>query len=465
MNPAAESTTESTTESIAESTTESVSDRYAQIQRQFDQTPYPRIAIDAAPDSQPEEFHAHGLVTAFYARDRKVIDPQGMTILDVGCGSGFKALMLAHLNPGTTITGIDLSPASIEVAIERFRRFEMSDRAQFQVLNIDQLSTLNQQFDYINCDEVLYLMEDPLASLQAIARLLKPSGIIRVNLHSLNERIQVLSSQKFMREIGAVAPDLDEKTSMDLVEQVVLALNPRAVDVRKMWDRYNTSDPDVRARILASNFMLHGDRGFSVPEVFELVESAGLQAIAPVEPQDWDLQVAIDQDKLPAALRPKLDSLSLRDQMHWHDLLISRNRLIDLFCSPQAPLAARSAWSAAELATQAAQIRVTLHPLLTTEAFRAALVDACRYLKPLDFTRFLERTKGIGAANANLLPILVPLLDRPQLITDLVDRLLIVRPLHPIDQTPIDRASATQTVCDFLATLAQFAYVLCEQLD
>lgn len=444
------------------SAAESMSEHHARIQRQFDQTPYPRVAIDAAPDSQPSEFHAHCLVTAFYARDRRVINPTGMTILDVGCGSGFKALMLAHLNPGTTITGIDLSPASIDVAIERFRRFEMSDRAKFQVLDIDQLSTLNQQFDYINCDEVLYLMEDPLAALQAIARLLKPSGMIRINLHSLNERIQVLSAQKFMREIGAVAPDIDEKTSMTLVEEVVLALNPRTVDVRKMWDQYDTNDPDIRERILASNFMLHGDQGFSVPEMFELVQGAGLQAIAPVEPLDWDLQVAIDPEKLPEAMRPKLANLALRDRMHWHDLLISRNRLIDLYCSPQASQALSPEWSAAELATRPDEIRVSLHPRLTTEDFRAALVEACRYLKPLDFTRFMKRTRGIGAANANLLPILVPLLDRPQRVTELVDRFLIVLPRHPIDQTPLDRPSATQTVCEFLATLAPFAYVLCE---
>lgn len=445
-------------------TVESVSERHARIQRQFDQTPYPRIPMDAAPDSQPGEFHAHCLVTAFYARDRRVLNPAGMTVLDVGCGSGFKALMLAHLNPGTTITGIDLSPASIEVAIERFRHFGMSDRAQFQVLDIDQLSSLNQQFDYINCDEVLYLMEDPLASLRAIARLLKPSGMMRVNLHSLNERIQVLSAQKFMQEIGAVAPEIDEKTSMDLVEQVVLALNPRTVDVRKMWDRYDTSDPNLRERILASNFMLHGDQGFSVPQVFELVQGAGLHTIAPVEPQDWEIQVAIDPEKLPEAMRPKLDSLSLRDRMYWHDLLISRNRLIDLYCSPQASPGPAPDWSAENLAAQPDQIQVSIHPLLVTEAFRAALVEACRYLQPLDFTRFLERTKGIGAANASLLPILVPLLDRPQRVSELVDRFLIVSPLQPIDETPADRASATRSVCEFLATLAPFSYILCEYL-
>lgn len=444
---------------------ESSAEREAWIQRQFDQTPYPREPIETAPDSQPDEFHAHSLATAFYARDRRSVSSEGMQILDVGCGSGFKGLMLAHLNPGTTITGIDLSPASIDVAIERFRRFDLLDRAKFLTLNIDQLPSLNQQFDYINCDEVLYLLEDPLASLRLMASVLKPTGILRVNLHSFNTRIPVLCAQEFLRDVGAITPDRDEKTTMALVESIVLSLNPRNVDVRKMWDRNDTDNPDIRERILAFNFMLHGDRGFSVPEVFDLVDGANLQVIAPVEPQDWAVKTMLDLEQFPEELRSRFAQISCREQMHWHDLLVSRNRLIDIFCTPKTMAEPPQSPTVEQLVQQPDRTQAVLHPLLNNPEFEAALVESCRYLKPLNFAKFLRRPEGIAAASASLVPVLVPLLTGPQPITQLIDRFMRVRPLNPVDRLPVDRTSAAQAVCSFLRDLETFGYIFLESTE
>src|SRR5690242_16715676 len=43
----------------------------------------------------------------------------GLRILDAGCGTGLSSLMLARLNPGAKVIGVDASPRALELARER----------------------------------------------------------------------------------------------------------------------------------------------------------------------------------------------------------------------------------------------------------------------------------------------------------------------------------------------------------
>ncbi|TAD82806.1 MAG: methyltransferase domain-containing protein [Oscillatoriales cyanobacterium] len=444
---------------------ETDSDRAIRIQRQFDQTPYPRVPIEADLETKPSLLYSHSLATAFYARDRTIKSTEDTTILDIGCGSGFKAFLLAQVNPGSHVTGIDLSPNSVEIAIERFRHHNISDRGRFEVLDLFEIASLGSQFDYINCDEVLYLLPNPEAALKAIKSALKPDGILRINLHSSHQRARIFAAQYFFREMGFASGELEESESITLVEQVLLASSPTLVRPRQLWDQYDTSVPGLKEELIVANFLLHGDRGFTVDDVFSLVASAGLQVVAPVEPQNWDLDRLFDRAQLPALVQKRLQQGNLQDRMRWHELMSNSNRLTDLFCSP-AEITVNS-WQpdAAELRQCENSLRVALHPLLNTEEFRLAAVDACRYLKPLNLGVFLQRPFGIGAASASLLPVLMPLLDSPQRLTNLIDHCLQVSPVDPIDHSPIARSDAAQQVCEFLDKLHTFGYILIEQIN
>jgi SAM-dependent methyltransferase len=67
------------------------------------------------------------------------------TLLDVGCGTGEKAIRFASL--GFDVTAVDISPAAINWA----RKFaaESGIKADFRVLDALQLTTLNLRFDYV----------------------------------------------------------------------------------------------------------------------------------------------------------------------------------------------------------------------------------------------------------------------------------------------------------------------------
>ena len=60
------------------------------------------------------------------------LDPTGRTVLELGCGRG--GLLLGLVQAGAArATGVDLSPASIGAARDRFERARLSDRAQLSV--------------------------------------------------------------------------------------------------------------------------------------------------------------------------------------------------------------------------------------------------------------------------------------------------------------------------------------------
>lgn len=60
------------------------------------------------------------------------LDPTGRTVLELGCGRG--GLLLGLVQAGAArATGVDLSPASIDVARDRFERAQLSDRAELSV--------------------------------------------------------------------------------------------------------------------------------------------------------------------------------------------------------------------------------------------------------------------------------------------------------------------------------------------
>jgi ubiquinone/menaquinone biosynthesis C-methylase UbiE len=145
------------------------------MRQRFDSSPYPRQPLEKSPKNETDKLYIHSLVNAYYLRNQKVIDTQGKLILDAGCGSGYKSLMLAEANPGAKIVGFDISPESVKLARERLD-YHGFDNAEFHVLALEELPSLNQQFDYINCDELLYLLPDINVGLKAMQAVLKPNG-------------------------------------------------------------------------------------------------------------------------------------------------------------------------------------------------------------------------------------------------------------------------------------------------
>lgn len=100
---------------------------------------------------------------------------KGKRILDVGCGEGVNAVMLAMM--GASVTGIDISAKAIEVAQRRAEHNNVAHRVQFICSPIETAPLTDQSFDIIWGDGILHHVLDDLEPiLQHLWRSLKPDG-------------------------------------------------------------------------------------------------------------------------------------------------------------------------------------------------------------------------------------------------------------------------------------------------
>jgi len=90
-------------------------------------------------------------------------------ILDFGCGTGWFTEQLSHVGRAT---GLDLSEAAIAYAKATY------PHVPFIAANLFELSFPVEQFDVVVSQEVLAHVQDPVAYLDRIARVLKPNGFL-----------------------------------------------------------------------------------------------------------------------------------------------------------------------------------------------------------------------------------------------------------------------------------------------
>ena len=103
----------------------------------------------------------------------------GMTILDLGCGSGLGGMLWRPR--ATELTGIDLSPEMIELARARgiYDRLEVAEISQW-------LDSGETEFDMIVSSDCLIYFGDLSVIVAAAARRLKPGGIFAMSMERGN---------------------------------------------------------------------------------------------------------------------------------------------------------------------------------------------------------------------------------------------------------------------------------------
>ena len=133
---------------------------------------------------------------------------KGQSILDVGCGLGHEALRLAErVGPGGMVLGIDISDSFIDEA--RRRATKRGSSARFEIGNVSNLEFPEGKFDLCRTERVLLYLDDPLAGLSEIVRVVRPGGhvvvfdfdyggfIIDSDNETLTRRIEALFAEEW----------------------------------------------------------------------------------------------------------------------------------------------------------------------------------------------------------------------------------------------------------------------------
>ncbi len=427
------------------------------IRQQFDNTPYPRIPLEQSPKDNSELLYLHNLVTAYYFRNRKVINTEGKVILDAGCGTGYKSLVLALANPGAKIVGIDLSEESVKLAEQRLQYHGVAN-AEFYALKIEDLPTLGLQFDYINADEVLYLLPDAIAGLQAMKSVIAPDGIIRTNLHCANGRAGVFRAQAVFKAMGLMDGSPGE-LEIEIVRETMEALRDEIGIKAAGWNADFAQDEGW----IMVNYLLMGDKGCTIPEVFAMLRSADLEFISMVAWRRWDLMDLFkDADDLPPFLAMSLPEASLEERLHLFDLLHPLHRLFDFWCGN--PDRAQDFVPVAEWTeAQWREARVHLHPQLRTSQIREDLTNCIDSQTPFEISRYIiVPTLAPIAIDCTMAACLLPLWEGPQSVVSLVEQWLQIRSQMAANLEPVSEQTAFEQVKELLIGLEVFLYVLLE---
>jgi ubiquinone/menaquinone biosynthesis C-methylase UbiE len=99
------------------------------------------------------------------------------TVLDVGCGTGnLTRALLERLSPRGRVVAVDVSPTMVAAA----RRKVVDHRVEWHIADVCRLSLPSATVDRVICNSVWPHFDEPVAAGAALARVLRPGGLLHV---------------------------------------------------------------------------------------------------------------------------------------------------------------------------------------------------------------------------------------------------------------------------------------------
>jgi SAM-dependent methyltransferase len=155
------------------------------------EAPPPVAAVDHYSKSANDEvwFNAHfeqaaEQVLEFFSGDG--ISLEGKTVADIGCGDGIIDLGVALKAKPDRLVGFDILTHDVEELQERAAKFagieKLPDNLFFCVSDTTRLPAEDDEFDYVISWSAFEHIEDPVAILREIRRVLRPHGVLFIQL-------------------------------------------------------------------------------------------------------------------------------------------------------------------------------------------------------------------------------------------------------------------------------------------
>jgi SAM-dependent methyltransferase len=166
----------------------------------------------------------------------------GTRLLDVACGSGYAAALAVER--GASVTGVDVTPALLELALER------APTATFVTAGMDALPFADASFDVVTGVNGFQFALDPAVALAEAARVLVPGGRLAAATFAEPERNEGTALHLAMKALAEESQDgyTPYALSDGLADAVRGAgLDPIVVDEQPVTWRYPDAETTVRA--------------------------------------------------------------------------------------------------------------------------------------------------------------------------------------------------------------------------
>lgn len=283
------------------------------VREQYDKYPYPMVPPDVearAPYPTP------GLQGAMiFPRRASCAD---LDVLVAGCGS-FSAAAIARTSPGCRVLGIDISRASLESTRQLAEKWGLTN-LRLVPCAIEDVATLGETFDYIDCSGVLHHLADPVEGLRALKGVLRPDGAMHVMLYGEYGRHGVYLLQEACRTLGLG----QDQYALGVLRRLL----PHLMRRHPIRDLVRTSDLTHDAGLV--DLFLHAqDQAYTVPKIYAHLEAAGLQLQRFVFPGLYDPRTYLP-DSLVNLI--ELQNLSPMDSQKLAELLHGKLELHQFLC-------------------------------------------------------------------------------------------------------------------------------------
>lgn len=144
---------------------------FTDVDRTNDPDYFIRFLDEASADESFQAYKQHSFV---------LLDLQpGQRILDVGCGTGEDArLMAQRVAPGGRVVAVDGSQHMIAVAKQRAK--DCAESVEFQTADVHRLPFADNSFDASRADRIFMHLESPAQALKEMLRVTRPGGRVLV---------------------------------------------------------------------------------------------------------------------------------------------------------------------------------------------------------------------------------------------------------------------------------------------
>ncbi|EKD74085.1 MAG: hypothetical protein ACD_45C00082G0002 [uncultured bacterium] len=160
------------------------------------------------------------------------------TVIDIGCGGGILAESMAKL--GANVTGIDMSEAALNVA--KLHQHESNTCINYQLTTAEDIAAEHpEHYDIVTCLEMLEHVPDPIAIIQACAKLAKPNGHLffsTLNRNMKSYLFAILGAEYVLKLLPKNTHDYTKfirpselatwarKANLNIVEMIGISYNP-----------------------------------------------------------------------------------------------------------------------------------------------------------------------------------------------------------------------------------------------
>jgi len=132
--------------------------------------------------SAPENYERHFVPSIGAPYATRIVDlaslRSGERVLDVACGTGIVARLAAEkVGPGGKVVGVDVNPGMLQVA-----RSVAPDTITFHEAGAEKMPLDDGAFDVVFCQLGLQFMEDPVAALREMHRVMAKDGRLLLNV-------------------------------------------------------------------------------------------------------------------------------------------------------------------------------------------------------------------------------------------------------------------------------------------